>query len=148
MLDDRDAKLERRGLRFARSADDFRIFGRSQAAAQRVLRRTGRFIEGRLRLRINWTKSKAARLSAGSCLGFELRGGKLRWTDAALKRFKECIREITARSNGRRMNSRLEALQRYVTGWLNDFGHSRRDAERVEVDQWLRRRVRLCYGKQ
>ena len=148
MLDDLDAELERRGLRFARDADDFRIFVRSQAAAQRVLRSISRFIEGRLRLRINWTKSKAARLSAGSFLGFELKRGKLRWTEAAVKRFKERIREITARSNGRSIESRIEALQRYVTGWLNYFGHSHSYAELVEVDHWLRRRVRLCYWKQ
>jgi RNA-directed DNA polymerase len=126
---------------------DFRIFVRSQAAAQRVLRRISRFIEGRLRLRINWTKSQATRLSAGSFLGFELTRGKLRWTDAAVNRFKERIREITARSNGRSMESRLEALQRYITGWLHDFGHSHSDVELVEVDHW-RRRVRLCYWKQ
>ena len=142
------SKLERRGLRFARYADDFLIFVRSQAAAQRVLRSISRFIEGRWRLRINWNKSKAARLSAGSFLGFELNRGKLRWTDAAVKRFKERIREITARSNGRSMESRIEALQRYVTGWLNDFGHRHSDAELVELDHWLRRRVRLCYWKQ
>jgi hypothetical protein len=122
---------------------DFRIFGRSQAAAQRVLRRISRFIEGRLRLRINRNKSKAARLSAGSFLGFELRHGQWRWTDAAVKRFKERIRAISARSNGRSMASRIAALPRYVTGWLNDFGHSRSYAELVELDQW--RRVRLCY---
>jgi RNA-directed DNA polymerase len=148
MLDDLDAELERRGLRFARYADDFRIFVRSQAAAQRVLRSTSRFIEGRLRLRINWTKSRAARLSAGSFLGFELKRGKLRWTDTAVRRFKERSREITARSNGRSMESRIEALQRYVTGWLNYFGHSHSYAELVELDHWLRRRVRLCYWKQ
>jgi RNA-directed DNA polymerase len=118
------------------------------AAVLRVLRSISRFIEGRLQLRINWTKSKAARLSAGSFLAFELKRGKLRWTDVAVKRFKERIREITARSHGRSMQSRIEALQRYVTGWLNYFGHSHSYAELVELDHWLRRRVRLCYWKQ
>ena len=46
------------------------------------------------------------------------------------------------------MTSRIEALKRYVSGWLNYFGHSRSYAEVVELDQWLRRRVRLCYWKQ
>ena len=148
LRDDLDADLERRGLRFARYADDFRIFVRSQAAAQRVLHSISRFIEGRLRLRINWTKSQAARLSAGSVLGFELKRGTLRWTDAAVKRFKERIREITARSNGRRLASRLEALQRYGTGWLNDVGHRHSYAELVALDHWRRRRVRLGDWKQ
>jgi RNA-directed DNA polymerase len=123
LLDALDAERERRGLRFARYADDFRIFVCSQAAAPRVLRSISRFSEGRLRRWINWTKSKAARLSAGSFRGFELKRGTRRWTEAAVKRFTERIREITARSNGRRMKSRIEALQRYVTGGLNYFGH-------------------------
>lgn len=147
MLDDLDKELERRGLRFARYADDFLIFVKSRAAAERVLRTIGRFIEGKLKLRINRTKSKAARLSACSFLGFELRRGKLRWTDAAVRRFKERIREITDRHNGKSMRQRLEALRLYVNGWLNYFGHSRSYSQLLELDQWLRRRVRLCYWK-
>jgi RNA-directed DNA polymerase len=147
-LDDLDKELERRGLRFARDADDFLIFVRSQRAAQRVLRSISRFIEGHLRLRVNPSKSKAARLSACSFLGFELRRAQLPWTDAAVKRFKERVREITNRSNGRNMTARIAALKRSVSGWLNDFGHSHSYAEVVELDQWLRRRVRLGYWKQ
>jgi RNA-directed DNA polymerase len=127
---------------------DFLIFVRSQRAAQRVLRSISRFIERRLRRRINPIKTRVARLSACTFLGFELRRGKLHWTHAAVKRFKERVRERTKRSNGRNMTSRIEALKRYVSGWLNYFGHSRSYAEVVELDQWLRRRVRLCYWKQ
>jgi RNA-directed DNA polymerase len=148
MLDDLDKELERRGLRFARYADDFLIFVRSQRAAQRVLQSISQFIEGHLRLRINPAKTKAARLSACAFLGFELRRGKLHWTDAAVERFKARVREITKRSNGRNMKARIKALKRYVSGWLNYFGHSRSYAQVVELDQWLRRRVRLCYWKQ
>lgn len=148
MLDDLDKELERRGLRFARYADDLLIAVRSQAAAQRVLHSSSRFIEGRVSLRINASKSKAAPLHACAFLGFEVRRGKLHWTEAAVKRFKERVREITARSNGQSMPARLAALKRYVTGWLQYFGHSHSYAAVVELDQWLRRRVRLCYWKQ
>lgn len=148
MLDDLDVELERRGLRFARYADDFLIFVRSPQAATRVLHSISRFIERHLRLRINSTKTKVARLNACTFLGFELKRGKLRWSDAAVKRFKERVREIAKRSNGRNMTVRLQALKRYVSGWLNYFGHSQSYAELVELDQWLRRRVRLCYWKQ
>jgi RNA-directed DNA polymerase len=95
---------------------DFLIFVRSQRAAQRVLSSISRFIEGRLRLRINPIKTQAARLSACTFLGFELTRGRVHWTDAAVKRFKEHVREITKRSNGRKMKIRIEALQRYVSG--------------------------------
>ena len=148
MLDDLDSELDRRGLRFTRYADDFLVFVRSREAAQRVLSSIGRFIEGSLKLRINRNKSKAARLNECSFLGFRLSSGKLRWTDAAVRRFKERVRELTARSNGRNIQYRIRALRRFVTGWLHYFGHSRSYAELLGLDQWLRRRVRLCYWKQ
>lgn len=81
-------------------------------------------------------------------LGFEWRRGPWPWTAAAVKRFKERGREITARSNGRSMPGRLAALKRYVTGWLQYFGHSRSDAEVVALAHWRRRRVRLGSWKQ
>lgn len=147
MLDDLDKELEARGLRFARYADDFLIFVRSRSAAQRVLRTVSRFIESHLALIINETKSKAARLRECAFLGFRMHQGKLRWTDAAVRTFKQRVREITDRHNGKSMRQRLLALGRYVRGWLNYFGHSRSYAQLLELDQWLRRRVRLCYWK-
>lgn len=147
MLDDLDKELERRGLRFARYADDFLIFVRSAAAARRVLRTVGRFIESRLALIINQAKSKAARLRECTFLGFRMQRGKLHWTDAAVRTFMQRVREITDRHNGKSMRQRLEALRRYVVGWMNYFGHSRSYTELLKLDQWLRRRVRLCYWK-
>ncbi len=147
MLDDLDKELEARGFRFARYADDFLIFVRSRTAAQRVLRTVRRFIERRLALVINEAKSQAARLRECTFLGFRMHQGKLRWSDAAVHRFKQRIREITDRHNGQSMRSRLLALRRYVIGWMNYFGHSRSYAQLLQLDQWLRRRVRLCYWK-
>jgi RNA-directed DNA polymerase len=148
MLDDLDKELEARELRFVRYADDFLIFVRSRSAAQRVLRSVGQFIEGKLALVINRTKSKAAGLRDCTFLGFRMWQGRLRWTDAAVQRFKERVRELTHRSNGQNMRTRIDALRRYVTGWMNYFGHSRSYSQLLELDQWLRRRVRLCYWKQ
>ena len=111
---------------------------------RRVLGLIGRY----LRLQVNQAKSKAARLNQCGFLGFELRGGKLRWTAHAVQRFKDRVRQITSRSSGRSMPDRLAELRRYVRGWLNYFGHSRTYNELIGLDQWLRRRVRLCYWKQ
>jgi len=109
---------------------------------------TTRFIEGHLALIINEVKSKAARLRECTFLGFRIHWGKLRWTDAAVQTFKQRVREITNRSNGKSMRQRIPVLRRYVTGWLNYYGHSRSYTQLLELDQWLRRRVRLCYWKQ
>ena len=70
------------------------------------------------------------------------------WTDKAYRRFKERIKEITSRSWGISMSRRLEELRRYVVGWLNYFGISHTYRQVLELDQWLRRRVRCCYWKQ
>ena len=148
MLDDLDKELEERGLRFARYADDFLIFVRSRSAAERVLRTVTRFIECHLALIINEAKSKAARLRECTFLGFRIHRGKLRWTDAAVQTFKQRVREVTSRSNGQNVRSRTQALRRYVAGWLNYYGHSRSYSQLLELDKWLRRRVRLCYWKQ
>ena len=148
MLDDLDKELEARGHRFSRYADDFLIFVRSRSAAERVLRTVTRFIEGHLALIINEAKSKAARLCECTFLGFRIHRGKLRWTDAAVQRFKQRVREITNRSNGKSMRQRIPELRRYVVGWMNYYGHSRSYTQLLELDQWLRRRVRLCYWKQ
>jgi len=101
-----------------------------------------------LHLQVNEAKSKAARLKECSFLGFVLRRGKLRWTASAGQRFKDRIREITSRNSGRSMPAILAELRLFVRGWLNYFGHSRSYNELMGLDQWLRRRVRLCYWKQ
>jgi RNA-directed DNA polymerase len=123
MLEDRDVERERRGLRCAREAAAVRTFVRSQAAAQRVWHSSSHCLEGCWRRRITGTKSQAARLSAGAFRGVELKRGQWRWTEAAGKRFTERLRELTARRHGRSMASRIEALQRSVTGWLTYVGH-------------------------
>jgi len=148
MLDDLDKELERRGFRFSRYADDFLIFVGSHKSAERVLGTVTRFLNSHLRLQVNHEKSKAARINECSFLGFELRRGKLRWRASAVKRFKDRIREITCRKRGRSMETVIAELRLYVRGWLNYFGHSRSYNELMVLDQWLRRRVRLCYWKQ
>ena len=83
MLDPLDKELERRGLRFARYADDFLILVRSLRAAQRVMQSVTQFVEARLKLVVNRQKSKAAHLSDCAFLGFQIRRGRIVWTDKA-----------------------------------------------------------------
>jgi len=147
-LDPLDKELEKRGHRFARYADDFLILVKSARAAQRVMQSVIRFVEVRLALVVNRQKSQAAPLSRCAFLGFAIKRGQVVWTDKALGRFKERIKEITSRSWGVSMSRRLEELRRYAVGWLNYFGISHTYRQVLELDQWLRRRVRLCYWKQ
>ena len=148
MLDPLDKELERRRLRFARYADDFLILVRSARAARRVMQSVTRFVEVRLGLVVNRQKGRAASLHSCTFLGFQIRRGKVVWSEKAYRRVKERIQEITSRSRGISMPRRLEELRRYVVGWLNYFGISHTYRQVLELDQWLRRRVRLCYWKQ
>ena len=148
MLDPLDKELERRGLRFARYADDFLVLVRSLRAAQRVMQSITRFVETRLKLVVNRQKSRAAALSACTFLGFQIRRGRIVWTEKARTRFKERIQAITSRSRGVSTYCMLSELRRYVVGWLNYFGISQAYREIPAMDQWLRRRVRMYYWKQ
>jgi len=148
MLDPLDKELEKRGLRFARYADDFLVLVRSASAAQRVMRSLTRLVETRLGLVVNRQKSQAAPLARCTFLGFAFHRRHVVWSDKALGRFKERVWEITSRRRGVNMSRRLEELRRYAVGWLNYFVISHTYREVLELDQWIRRRVRLCYWKQ
>ena len=149
VLDPLDRELERRGHRFARYADDFLVMVKSARAADRVKRSLIRFVEEQLKLVVNRTKSQSCPLKRCSFLGFRIGArGRVVWTDKALARFKQRIREITSRSRGHRVKDVIAELRRYVTGWLHYFGISHSYKVLVELEEWVRRRVRLYYWKQ
>jgi RNA-directed DNA polymerase len=143
-----DRELEGRGLRFARYADDFLILVKTPVAARRVMAGVVRFVEGKLKLLVNAAKSRVARLSQCTFLGFQFRRGEIRWSPEAKERFLAEVRELTGRSRGIAMAVRLLALRRYLTGWINYYRLGRNYAEVRELDRWVRRRVRQCYWKQ
>lgn len=148
MLDDLDRELERRGHRFARYADDLIILVRSQRAGQRVKRKLTTYLGRRLKLPVNEHKSRVAAIDECVFLGFTFRAGKLRWSHQAFADFKHRVRELTGRSWGVSMRYRLDKLAQYVRGWMGYFGISQYYRPVPEFDEWLRRRVRMCYWKQ
>ncbi len=148
VLDDLDKELERRGHRFVRYADDFLILVKSQRAGERVMTSIKRFIERKLKLKVNMAKSKVAKIDKTNFLGFTFKAGKIRWSDAASKEFKRRIRKLTGRSWFVSMEYRLGMIAKYLRGWMNYFGISHYYRPIPEIDHWLRRRVRMCYWKQ
>jgi RNA-directed DNA polymerase len=148
LLDDLDRELERRGHRFARYADDLLILVRSHRAGERVKRSITAYLARRLRLPVNEQKSRVAPIDECEFLGFTFRKGKLRWSDLAFKDFKHRVRRLTARSWGVSMAWRLHKLAQYLRGWMGYFGISQYYRPIPELDEWLRRRVRMCYWKQ
>jgi RNA-directed DNA polymerase len=148
LLDDLDRELERRGHRFARYADDVLVLLKTARAGQRVKASLTAYLVRRLKLPVNEHKSRVAPIDDCEFLGFTFHSGKLRWSDAAFADFKHRIRELSGRSWGVSMHYRLFKLAQYVRGWMGYFGISQYYRPIPELDEWLRRRVRMCYWKQ
>ena len=147
MLDPLDKTIESMGLPFARYADDFLIVTKTKAEALAAMAEIEVYVEGRLKLLVNRDKSKVAPLGECDFLGFNIRGKQVRRTEKAAKRFKLRIQEITSRSRGISMGQRLMELKRYCVGWFHYFKMGLPYGEVLQWDQWIRRRVRLCYWK-
>jgi RNA-directed DNA polymerase len=148
MLDPLDKELERRGHRFARYADDFTIIVKSQRAAERVLRSISRFLQDRLKLVINTTKSHVVKTKECKFLGFTFQGTRIQWHPNSLKKFKQQVRRLTNRNWGVSMKYQLFKLSQYLRGWINYFGIASGFQRCVELDHWIRRRVRMAYWRQ
>ncbi|HEV2039403.1 MAG TPA: group II intron reverse transcriptase/maturase [Casimicrobiaceae bacterium] len=148
LLNQLDQELGKRGHRFARYADDLVILVKSPRAGERVMRSVTRYLKTTLDLTVNPAKSKVAPMSECSFLGFTMVAKKIRWTDKALANFKQRIKELTGRSWGVSMEHRLHKLGQYVRGWTAYFGISQYYRPVPELDDWIRRRIRMCYWKQ
>ena len=149
LLDDLDKQFEQRGLPFVRYADDFVIFTKSQRSAERVFRSVNRYLTCKLCLVVNQEKSRIVSYDGVEFLGFVFRGvrGTIQVSQKSLKRFKHRIREITGRSRGVSMDHRLGNLRSYVRGWMGYFGLASQSKLFDKLDQWIRRRIRMCFWK-
>src|SRR6202140_3440696 len=103
VLDELDRELEKRGHRFVRYADDCNIYVGSAAAGKRVMNSVTRFVQHRLKLKVNAEKSAVARPQERKVLGFSFTGGatiQRRIAAKALLRFRQRVRELTRRTRG------------------------------------------------
>jgi len=151
VLDEFDRELERRGLRFARYADDCNIYVRSRRAGERVMESITRFITTKLKLKVNAQKSAVAQPGERKFLGFSFtfnREPKRRIAPKAVLRFKERVRELTSRTRGVSTERMAEELARYLRGWLGYFGKCQTPSVLADLGKWLRRRLRSAIWKQ
>lgn len=148
VLDPLDKELERRGHTFARWADDFIILVNSKRAGDRVLKSVTRFVERKLKLKVNDQKSRVVPTSKSKFLGFTFRGKSIVWHPNAERKFKREIKNLTRRSSGRSMKKIIHELTVYMRGWINYFGIAQGYQKCSDFDSWIRRRLRMCYWKQ
>jgi RNA-directed DNA polymerase len=151
VLDEFDRELERRGLRFARYADDSNIYVRSRRAGVRVMESITRFIMAQLKLKVNPQKSAVARPWERKFLGFSFTNAgipKRRIAPKAVDRFKGRVRELTRRTRGVSTERMAEELSRYLRGWMGYFGKCETPSVLEAPEGWVRRRLRSAIWKQ
>jgi RNA-directed DNA polymerase len=151
MLDELDKELERRNHRFCRYADDKQLYVKSKKAAERVMQSVTDFIERKLKLRVNRKKSATGRPWQRKFLGFSfyrMKGKvRVRIHPKSIKRIKEKIKAITSRSNAWTMKYRYLKLKQVITGWVSYFRIADMKGIARSLDEWTRRRLRMCYWK-
>jgi len=152
MLNELDKELERRNHKFCRYADDNQLYVRSRKAAERVMKSVTDFIENKLKLKVNKRKSAIGRPWERKYLGFSFYRMKdeirIRIHPKSVKRVKEKIRTITSRSNAWSMKYRYAKLRQVITGWVSYFKIADMKGIARRLDEWTRRRMRMCYWKQ
>ena len=149
VLDELDKELERRGHRFVRYADDLIILVRSEESARRVKASVSRYIEGRLRLKVNREKSRICRPIDLNFLGHRiLYDGSLGLSPASEQRFKSKIKRITSRRRGISLDQMIKELNTVLRGWLNYFRYAKMSSRLRRLMGWIRRRIRCFRLKQ
>lgn len=147
-----DKLLESREHKFVRYADDCNIYVKSRRAAERVMASCVKFLEGKLKLKVNQQKSQVGSPLKLKFLGFSLyKTGKkagIRPHGKSIKRFKDKIRELTSRKQARSVTNILQRIKRYTTGWLGYYSIADMESKIRSLNEWLRRRIRQIYWKQ
>jgi RNA-directed DNA polymerase len=145
LLDDLDRELEERGHRFCRYADDCNIYVRTKTAGERVMASATRFLEEKLKLRVNREKSAVAYVGDRKFLGYTLLGdGRMTVASKSWERLKERIRQITRRNRGASADRIISELNSFTTGWMTYFRLAECKSRLRDMDEWMRRKMR-CY---
>jgi len=163
VLDELDRELEQRGHRFVRYADDCNIYVRSERAGQRVMESVTRFIESRLRLKVNASKSAVAQPADRHFVGFRLERKpddgdvEVRLSKRSKERIDATICELTPRTWGQSLRACISKVNVYLAGWIGFFGictagieytlhgldaHIRRRLRAIQLAHWKTKRTR------
>jgi RNA-directed DNA polymerase len=143
LLDDMDKELERRGHCFCRYADDLNIYVSSMKAGERVMASVTRFLEQRLKLRVNREKSAVDHVSRRKFLGYRILGSDgLGIHPKSVERFKDKVRALTRRNRAGELPKVVAELNRLFRGWMGYFHLGRAKVLMGELDGWVRRKLR------
>lgn len=156
LLNELDKELENRGHSFVRYADDFSIYLRSKRATKRVRKSITRFLEARLRLKVNKEKSGIRRPLQMELLGYGFvssykKGEKgkyhLRISPKSFKSLKLKVKRITRKTTPKTFDERITELNSLMYGWVNYFKLGKGWNKLKALDEWIRNRLRYCIWK-
>ena len=153
ILHELDKEMEKKGLKFVRYADDFSIYCKTKSEARKSGNEIYLFLKNKLKLPINREKSGIRRPVNFQILGYgfvptyrkgdkgkyQLIVSKKRW-----KTFKTKLKEITRKTNPMSFDERMEKLKQVERGWINYFKYANISQKLIELDGWLRNRIRYC----
>lgn len=151
LLDDLDKELERRGHRFCRYADDCNIYVQSKNAGERVLQSIGQFLQKKLKLKINPTKSAVARPWQRKFLGYSMTSEikpRLKVARESIKRLRGKLKERFRKAKGQSISRVLEEIKPLLRGWIAYFRLVEAPSVLEELDGWIRRRLRCILWRQ
>lgn len=153
-LDKLDKELETRGLRFVRYADDLLIFTKSEMAANRVMQTVTKWIEKKLFLKVNASKSKVVRPKRSKYLGFTFLKTGDKWkvkptSDKKLNLYKEMGAYLKrGKAISRSLTETFKRVNQKVKGWINYYRIGVMKKFMKEFGQWLRHKIRMIIIKQ
>lgn len=148
VLDELDKELERRGLNFCRYADDSNIFVKTPRAAERVMQSIKKFIEGKLKLKVNEDKSKIAKAEQVKFLAMTIVNSAIAISKKALDKAMEKVKELTPRGSSLSIEQTMEAINKWYQGWGSYFKMTQYPAQLRKIEAHIRRRLRARLVKQ
>lgn len=152
LLDDLDKELEKRGHCFCRYADDCNIYVATHRSGERVMESMTQFIEKKLKLKVNRSKSAVDRPVNRSFLGFSFtiqKKPKIRVPKKSTKKIKEKLKDLFREGRGRNLFFFIkERLNPVLRGWINYFRLAETKGYAEELDGWIRRRLRVILWRQ
>lgn len=152
-LDKFDKELESRGLHFVRYADDCNIFVKSEMAAERVMKSVTSWLERKLFLKVNATKTKITRPTGGAFLGFGYWKSTDGWKCKPLPDRKERLiskcREVLVRKRASAipMGVTFTKLNQIIRGWINYYRIGSMKEFMEQFGQWMRHKLRVVIIK-
>lgn len=142
VLDELDKEIEKRGLKHCRFADDCNIFVKTAKAAERIMQSISKFIEKKLKLKVNQEKSKVAKSSLVKFLGMTIIDGTRAIAKKSLNNALKKVKELTPRGTSDKLEVAIKIINNWYTGWSNYYSMTQYPSQLNTVEAHIRRRLR------